>query len=121
MENRSVKSPRRRTKRQSKISTDFSPLPPQKCSKMKKAAFFSTLKYVRIPSPLTVNRNMRRFNMAENDRKIFFSFNLFSVFLFTLPVVYLTKANYQMCEENEMVYNKLCGSRANVTRGLFSS
>ncbi|KMZ96683.1 hypothetical protein PVNG_02702 [Plasmodium vivax North Korean] len=60
---------------------------------MKKAAFFSTLKYVRIPSPLTVNRNMRRFNMAENDRKIFFSFNLFSVFLFTLPVVYLTKVS----------------------------
>ncbi|KJP88770.1 hypothetical protein AK88_01651 [Plasmodium fragile] len=58
---------------------------------MKKAAFFSTLKYVRVPSPLTVNRNMRRFNMAENDRKIFFSFNLFSVFLFTLPIVYLAK------------------------------
>ncbi|EUD66012.1 hypothetical protein C922_03482 [Plasmodium inui San Antonio 1] len=88
---------------------------------MKKAAFFSTLKYVRIPTPMTVNRNMRRFNMAENDRKIFFSFNLFSVFLFTLPIVYLAKANYKMCEENEVVYNKLCDSGVNVTRSIFSS
>ncbi|CAA9991085.1 conserved Plasmodium protein, unknown function [Plasmodium knowlesi strain H] len=88
---------------------------------MKKAAFFSTLKYVGIPSPLTVNRNMRRFNMAENDRKIFFSFNLFSIFLFTLPIIYLTKANYKMCEENEVVYNKLCGSGVNITKGIFSN
>ncbi|ANQ11027.1 Uncharacterized protein PCOAH_00053880 [Plasmodium coatneyi] len=83
---------------------------------MKKAAFFSTLKYVGIPSPLTVNRNMRRFNMAENDRKIFFSFNLFSIFLFTLPIVYLAKANYKMCEENEVVYNNKTPNVQNALR-----
>ncbi|GAW83672.1 hypothetical protein PGO_144700 [Plasmodium gonderi] len=84
-------------------------------------ATFSTVKYVCVPSPMTLNRNMRRFNMAENDRKIFFSFNLLSVFLFTLPIIYLTKANYKICEENEIIYNKLNGTGINIKKGIFSN
>ncbi|VWU49069.1 conserved protein, unknown function [Hepatocystis sp. ex Piliocolobus tephrosceles] len=80
----------------------------------------SLLKRVPLPSHFTVNRNIRRFNMAENDRKIFFSFNLFSIFLFALPAYYLFIANYKICEENEIVYNKLNNTGLKVTKHMFT-
>ncbi|CAD2105409.1 conserved Plasmodium protein, unknown function [Plasmodium vinckei brucechwatti] len=67
----------------------------------------SIMKHIPIPSGFTVSRNIRRFNMAENDRKIFFSFNLFSIFIFALPIIYMYNVNYKMCEENNVIYNKL--------------
>ncbi|SBT82628.1 conserved Plasmodium protein, unknown function [Plasmodium ovale] len=78
------------------------------------------LKHVPIPSSFTVNRNIRRFNMAENDRKIFFSVNLFSILLFALPMAYLSTANYKICEENEIVHNKLSNTGLTVTRHMFA-
>ncbi|SBT49312.1 conserved Plasmodium protein, unknown function [Plasmodium ovale wallikeri] len=79
------------------------------------------LKHVPIPSSFTVNRNIRRFNMAENDRKIFFSVNLFSILLFALPMAYLSTANYKICEENEIVHNKLSNTGLTVTRHICST
>ncbi|CRG96933.1 conserved Plasmodium protein, unknown function [Plasmodium gallinaceum] len=82
-------------------------------------AKISMLKNVPIPSSFTINRNIRRFNMAENDRKIFFSFNLFSIFLFTLPILYISKVNYKLCEENEIIYNKLNNKELKITKSIF--
>ncbi|CRH02718.1 conserved Plasmodium protein, unknown function [Plasmodium relictum] len=82
-------------------------------------AKISMLKNVPIPSSFTINRNIRRFNMAEYDRKIFFSFNLFSLFLFTLPILYISKVNYNICEENKIIYDKLSNNGLKITKSIF--
>ncbi|VEV59219.1 conserved Plasmodium protein, unknown function [Plasmodium vinckei vinckei] len=80
----------------------------------------TVMRHIPIPSGFTVSRNIRRFNMAENDRKIFFSFNLFSIFIFTLPIIYMYNANYKMCKENDVIYNKLKHTGIKVTNSLFT-
>ncbi|CDU20813.1 conserved protein, unknown function [Plasmodium yoelii] len=80
----------------------------------------SVMKHIPIPSAFTISRNIRRFNMAENDRKIFFSFNLFSILISTFPIIYMYNANYKMCEENDIIYNKLCHPGFKVTNSIFT-
>lgn len=80
----------------------------------------SVMKNVPLPAKFTISRNQRRFNMAEYDRKVFYSFNLFSLFLFSLPILYMSKVNYKMCEENEMIYKKLNKTGITPSRNLFA-
>ncbi|UVC54542.1 hypothetical protein MACJ_004093 [Theileria orientalis] len=48
-----------------------------------------------IPIPnFTKSRLVRRNNMAEQDRAIFYYSNLFCIVVTALPVAYLFKANY---------------------------
>ncbi|CXJ23900.1 conserved Plasmodium protein, unknown function [Plasmodium berghei] len=80
----------------------------------------SIMKHIPIPSGFTISRNIRRFNMAENDRKIFFSLNLFSIFISAFPIIYMYNANYKMCEENDIIYNKLSHAGFKVTNSIFT-
>ncbi|SOS79850.1 conserved Plasmodium protein, unknown function [Plasmodium sp. gorilla clade G1] len=77
---------------------------------MNKVKKVMMIKNVPIPLSFTMNRNIRRFNMVENDRKIFFAFNVLSIFLFSLPIIYMSKVNYKGCQENEILYQKLYNS-----------
>eukprot|EP00920_Eleutheroschizon_duboscqi_P027876 GHVT01068185.1.p2 GENE.GHVT01068185.1~~GHVT01068185.1.p2 ORF type:complete len:113 (+),score=21.40 GHVT01068185.1:19-357(+) len=61
-----------------------------------------------IPIPkFNLTRHDRRLSSLEMDRGRFFYWNLLSVALTTLPLVYIWKINYKVCPESEEILKRL--------------
>ena len=64
----------------------------------------------------TISRNIRRFNMAEEDRAKFFNWNLASIVLTSIPFAYMILVNYDTSEDTEKIYRTLDPMREVVAR-----
>jgi len=61
---------------------------------------------VRVPE-FTTDRLHRRVNLMDADRARFYYWNLASVFLTCLPIMYLLTAKYEVCSETAVIAKKL--------------